>query len=140
MLELEIVWEDEHMIEVSARTSNGAYSGSTKFYTSREELIEIAEAISGYPRHSKEIADFAIGQGEGFSNLFCKFIPTYPASHFKACVTLAHVEKINERENRNSVNLEFPVEPAGIDSFTSALKKMGDLPVNSVISTLKGEA
>ena len=137
-LEIKIIWEDEHMIEVSVRACNDRYSGYTEFYTSREHLIEIAREITGYPKNLSHTVSFGTGEDKSNSYFNCNLIPAYPTAHFKARIELSEIYKQPEYTNRDSVYLEFPIEAASIDSFVVQLKQMASAPVGADAAVMSG--
>ncbi len=50
------------MIEIEVLAGNGMFAGRTQFYTSREELVEMASVLMGFPKSADDKVTF--GEGE----------------------------------------------------------------------------
>ena len=59
----EIIYHDEHLIEVKVEATNGRYAGTTIFYSDAngEELIELGEKLRGFPNEIGQVIEQEFG-------------------------------------------------------------------------------
>ena len=125
-IELEVVWWDQHLIELSVRCSNGSFSGQANIDLGHDGLSKMAEALRGFPSaaadsRSLELGTFNPDHGDGGIRMYfsCRDSVGHAAVDVKlrgdGCRNLGEVE---------SVALRIPVEAAGIDFFLTQVQSM----------------
>jgi len=118
-LRIEPVSLDDQLLEVRVTADNGSFGGNARIYTTYNALREFGKTLQGFPhsRCDKKIFDHAKGLGYCFFNLrlYCHD----SGGHVWAAVYLQ-----DQYHRKDTVQLEFEVEPAAIDRFQSALLDM----------------
>jgi len=142
-LTFEIIYQDEHLLQVEVKASNGRYAGVTTFYTQPDgkELIEFGEKLSGFPKEKGQ----TIGQEFGFTqkelnelkehDLGLKTVMSYVGLKFFCIDKIGHsaVDVIllednywTEREEaRGEASFELRFDPASLDQFVQELSNVG---------------
>jgi len=143
-LEMEIIWEDEHMIKVKVFACNDLFSGSADCYTSRTDIEDFAQTVSGYPKTIDDQVSFGTGDSEPdakMSNFLCTFKPTHRTGHYMANINIYHVITYSgSHKESSSVDLEFGIEPASIDIFVTSLNTLSLKPRGEFKAVLNGKA
>ena len=77
-LKFEVIWFDQDVIEIVLSCSNGHFSGRAEIYLSHDDLVELADALRGFPSgvsdtRSAELGTFNPGHADGGvkMNLYC---------------------------------------------------------------------
>jgi hypothetical protein len=128
-IEVEVIWLDQHVLEVLLSCSNGRFSGHAEIYLSHDKLSEMAEALRGFPSHTKDSRDFELGTfnpDHADGGIRMHFCCTDSVGHTVVEVKLRGdaCKGLGELE---SVALRIPVQAAAIDSFVSQIKQMEKL-------------
>jgi hypothetical protein len=130
-LSIEIIWFDQHVVEVFVACSNGHFSGGAAMYIGHEELGELAEALKGFPAQTSDALSIELGTfipntaGGGFQ---VHFSCIDGAGHVHAQVRLQG-ELGDTTGSGESVSLLLPVEAHGIDSFVHELTGIMNKPL-----------
>jgi len=125
-IEVALIWLDQDVLEFLFTCSNGRFSGQAEIYLSHDGLSEMAEALSGFPSHTKDSRHFELGT----------FNPDHADGgirlHFRCTDSVGHAEvEVKLRGDAcmglgelESVALRIPVQPAAIDSFVSQIRQI----------------
>jgi len=73
VLSFEAIWEDEHMIEVRVFASNKRFSATVDFYTTRDELKELAISLKHFPNSSDSEVKFRPEEGDDIAPCSLQF-------------------------------------------------------------------
>lgn len=117
-LNLEVVWKDEHMLELEVTVTNNGYGGVAQGYDTREQLEILAKQLEGFPKDDQPIF-YKIGKSIQQGHLSISFCPISLSG-------LVGVKVYLEREGRtdcqnSNVSTELLVEPNSIDIFQKYL-------------------
>lgn len=125
-LRIEIIWNDVDMVEVCASASNGRYGGATRFYTTVEELSELANKLEGFPRKTADTIEFETGKKGGDSFLGLRFYCINGAGHTAVYISMEEQSRNYDArpEERQSVGFELRYEAGLIDQFRRDLLRM----------------
>jgi len=123
-LQLEVVWKDEHMLELEVTVSNNGFRGVDRGYDTGGHLKALAKQLEGFPRDDQSIF-YEIKGSMGTGNLSFLFYPNSPNGIVGVKVHLES-EGTNNCQN-SSLSLELLVEPSAIDIFQ---KYLGTLAAN----------
>ena len=134
-INLKLIWMDDDLIEVRVHASNGRFSATADCYCGLDDIAGLAEAARGFPSSSEdrrelEIGTFDSGFAGGGAKLVLRCVDR--AGHAVADVALRADSRMSGRL-AETASFSFPVEPAGIDDFVTAL---GSIPlvVGAVVS------
>ena len=125
-LRLEVIWRDDDMIELQVLGSNGRYSGITEVYDVKDNLLDFAMKLDGFPR-ANEVLFLSIGAKYGSSYFGLKLYQFDPTGKIAVKVVLEDNKSTSYGEpQKNKVSLELIVEPASIDTFQKYLKTLAE--------------
>jgi hypothetical protein len=119
---LEIVWNDEHLLEVCLETGNPAFSGRTYCYVAKHEPESLAECIAGFPSSPSDARVYELGDvsGSGMGGARLRFTCADGSGHI-----LVQAEVWGDpREGLGTVSLQFMTVAAAIDNFVSGLRDL----------------
>ncbi len=120
---IELIWLDRDMIELMVQVSNERFSGESRFYENYGVLSQLASALRGFPQSAGDSRTFELG---GLVRIHANCDDA--CGHLRFQVVLK--SDPHDGTPKESVSLNFPVEPAGLDSFVEALAlakdKVGD--------------
>jgi hypothetical protein len=117
-LTLEVVWKDEHMLELEVTVANNSYSGVARGYDTREALAILAKQLEGFPKDDQPIF-YKIGESLQQGHLSISFCPIGLSGLVGVKV---YLEKGGLTGCQNSnVSTELLVEPSAIDIFQKYL-------------------
>ena len=123
VLQISIVYTDEHLIELRVAASNGCFAGQVDVYADSDALVGLAETLRGFPDGQDDSREFELGSfdaayaggGAGF-----RFYCLDSVGHAAAEVRLR-----SDPEDGGGVSdtvvLRIPVEAAAVDSFVVQL-------------------
>jgi len=121
-LSITVVDPDRDYLGVEVTASNGRFACSSRVFAGLGELGEIADALEGFPASPSDTREVELGTVD----------PKYAGGsirlHFAASDALGHanvaIECVDDdgRYSPASAAFEFPVEPAGVDRFVTALR------------------
>jgi hypothetical protein len=117
-LNLEVVWKDEHMLELEISVSNNGYSGVARGYDTGEHLEILAKQLEGFPKDAQSIF-YEIKESMQVGDISISFCPIDPSGLVGVKVFLESEGSIN-CQNSN-VSSELLVEPNSIDIFKKYL-------------------
>jgi hypothetical protein len=117
-LNLEVVWKDEHILELEVTASNNGYSGVARGYDTGESLGILAKQLEGFPKNGQSIF-YKIIESFPLGYLSISFCPIIPSGLVGVKV---YLEKEGSIDCQNSnISLELLVEPSSIDIFQKYL-------------------
>lgn len=125
-INLEVIWSDEHVLEILCRCSNGHFSGEAKIYLDHDGLPELANALNGFPSATSNSRDFELGASRP------EFAGGGVRMHFHCVDSLGHAavdiklrdESCKAFGENGSVALRIPLHPASVDAFIQRLRAM----------------
>ena len=120
---ISVIYTDEHLIELRVKASNGVFAGQADVYADSDVLVELAEALRGFPDGRSDSREFEIGSfdaahaggGAGF-----RFYCLDSVGHAAAEVRLRSDREVGGGVS-DTVVLHMPVEAASVDSFVVQL-------------------
>jgi hypothetical protein len=117
-LTLEVVWKDEHILELEVTVSNKGYSGVARGYDTGEHLQILARELEGFPKDDQSMS-YEIGESLGSGTLSLSFCPITPSGLVGVKVSLESKGSIDCQNS--TLSLELLVEPNSIDVFQKYL-------------------
>jgi len=123
-LDIEVVWTDEHAVEVELRAANERFSGVTRFYTAHSEIAEFGKELSGFPTGLGDVREFEFGsvdaesRQEGAKLRFC----LSASGHARVDVELFSAEA--PPGCKETASFSIPTEAAAIDRFVKSLLEL----------------
>jgi len=141
-LTFEIVYQDEHLLQVEIKASNGRYAGITTFYINPDgkELIEFGEKLRGFPKKIGQTIrqEFGYTQKEldelKLHDSGLKTVMYYAGLYFSCIDKNGHTavdlvlleDNWAERdEARGKASFELRFDPASLDQFVQELIDVG---------------
>ena len=118
-LSIEIVWKDEHMIEVEVCVSNDSFSGVSRFYDSSATYSELASELKAYFCSGKPDIKNTFHKGDELFSLSAHFINDL--GHISIDVSLQQSDYENSKVI-NCVKLNANTDLASIDRFCEELE------------------
>lgn len=123
-LSITVIDPDEDYLGIEVAASNRRFACSSRIFAGLGELGEVADALAGFPASASDIRQVEFGTVDP------KFAGGSVRLRFVASDTLGHanveIECVDDddRYSPGSAAFEFPVEPAGVDRFTTALRAL----------------
>jgi hypothetical protein len=121
-LSIEIVWKDEHMIEVEICVSNDSFSGVSRFYDSNVTYLELASELKGYFSSGKLDVKNSFNKSYELFSLSARCIDQL--GHISIDVLLQQSDYA-ESKVINRVKLNANTDLASIDRFCEELEELG---------------
>ena len=124
-LAVEVVWFDEHMLELSLRASSPNFAGRATFYAGLDEPQRLAKHIDGFPRAADDTREYEFGgdnlpgYGGAKIRLSCKDGSGHLLVQVSVYATYGEPGRVAV-----SATVEFASVPAAIDSFVEDLHRM----------------
>lgn len=123
---IEVIWFDDDVVKLRVAASNGRFAGSADCYCGHDTISRFVSAACGFPsscedRRVMEIGTFDPSCAGGGTTLVLRCVDR--SGH-------AVVDVIVRADPRGAAGLaetasfSFPVEPAAIDDFVTALGRM----------------
>ena len=120
-LELEVIWNDEHMFELRVNSNNGRYSGTTEVYETKESLIPFAKSLAGYPFGGGELIH-TCGEQDSYAFFEMRFYQIGTTGIVGVQLKLEeNVATEYREEEKDKLKMELIVEPNAIESFQKEL-------------------
>jgi hypothetical protein len=128
-LQVNFLWNDYDVIEISINASNGEFAGKTKAYASRGGLAEAASILEGFPRQISDTREVELGSFEPNSaggGISMKLSCRDGAGHAALDLRIASEGPSASWWNCpvQSVHLFAKVEAAAIDDFMTELRRL----------------
>ncbi|MCF0075786.1 hypothetical protein LZD49_35280 [Dyadobacter sp. CY261] len=121
-LQLEVIWKDSDMIELSVKATNGRYFGSTNVYDTSESLRELATSL-GRLLDEKQPLIYEAGGKNDYAFCGMKFLLLDPTGVISVEINLEAncITQYSRPEKKDKVKLEILVYIAAIDRFRDEL-------------------
>ena len=123
-LSVEVVWKDEHMLEVEVTASNAFFRGTTRVYDTSESLIGLANQLVAFPIE-KDSLFYQIGEKDSYA--YCSF-RFYPISDYGLVGIHIQLEEnvstVYREEEKSKLSLELLLESQSIDIFSKQLQSV----------------
>ena len=129
-LSLEVVYRDEHMIELAASFAFAEWTAYSKAYTQPECVREFVDELEQFARRLSGEASFEAGLKGRAGFLFLKFYAV-GGSRSLFCNLELIAEPLVPREGSilSKVSVELPFEAAALDTFVAALRRAAETQV-----------
>jgi hypothetical protein len=144
-LSLEIIYHDEHLLEIRVSATNGRYSGVTSVYLNEDgqQLIDFGNQLKGFPERIGQVEEIEFGFTQKYREEFQKLKeltpPIEPAiayvgfrfycidslGHTAVFVNLQEEVWSKRAEAIGKVTFEMRFEPAQLDKFAEELVELG---------------
>src|SRR5688572_1840748 len=112
ILSLEVIWKDEHMLELEVVAANKFFRGVTQVYDQAESLNELSKQLFNYPNNSKLIF-YERGEKDSYAYFSLKFYPVGSNGVIGVQVYLEeNVPTVYRPEEKSKITLEFLTEPS----------------------------
>ncbi len=122
-LDVELVWHDLDMVEVRIDAANLDFRGCTSVYTTRQELLELAERVALFPRTAKDTFEF-VSLGET-PRVTLQFYCIDGAGHGAVRAMLRReVVSTMRPEEEDDVVLEVLLAGSSVVDFAKALRRI----------------
>ena len=121
-LSIEVVWKDEHMIQVEVCVSNGAFFGTNRFYDSADYYLELASELQVFSNSYKNDSKITFTKGDDLFSISANFSDNL--GHISICVSLQQLDAITNNVE-NSVKLTAITDLVSVDSFCKELEDLG---------------
>lgn len=134
-IKFEVIWLDEHIVEVRVTASNGRFAGTADCYSAHDGIPRLAAAVRGFPvsntdRREMEIGTLDPSRAGGGAKLVFRCVDR--AGHAVVDVVVRADPRGHEGV-AETASFSIPVETAAIDEFVTALSAMrsvvGDLAI-----------
>ena len=125
-LSLEVIWKDEHMLELEVFASNMFFKGVTHVYDQAESLHQLSEQLLNYSNNSQPVF-YESGQKNSYAYFSLRFYPVSPTGVIGVQIHLEEKVPTQYRpEEKSKLTLEVLTEPSAIDEFQKLLKTMAE--------------
>ena len=125
-LELEIIWKDEHMVELRVVANNGRYLGTTEVYETGSYISEFSQNLGGFPKTLDEKIIFEAGEKDSYAYFSMRFYCIDSVGHTAVQIQLEENVGTEYRpEEKDKLTMEMLFEPGALDQFKEQLFKMG---------------
>ena len=133
-LAVEVVWFDEHMLELSLRACSSNFAGQATFYAGLDEPQRFSKQIEGFPRTADDTREYEFGGADspGYGGakvrLSCKDGSGHLLVRVSVYETYGEPGRVTE-----SATVEFASVPSAVDLFVEDLQRMqvqiGDMAI-----------
>ena len=122
---IEVIWLDDDVLELRVQASNGRFSATAELYAAHTEPAELAASISGFPKSTDDNREATLGTFDA------KVAGGGVQLRFRCTDLLGHAEvrldvrqRVTNGPERESAAFSVRVEPAAVDEFVAALRRM----------------
>ncbi len=124
-LTIEVIWFDDHMVELRLSASSANFSGKTTFYAALDAPADFAERIDGFPRSTSDTREYKFGQANlsGYGGAIISLRCKDATGHLLAKISLYSTPS-DRRSDAESAVVQLNLTPATIDAFVEELRKM----------------
>ncbi|MCP5537241.1 MAG: hypothetical protein H7A51_13555 [Akkermansiaceae bacterium] len=125
ILRISVVDPDPDYLGIEIYAASERYAGSTRIYTSEDELSEFGRVIEGFPSAASDTRNYVLGTEEdGFAGGYIefRFYCTDGAGH--AAIGIRMTDDMNRNYTEASASFSFAVTPAEIDTFVAGLMRV----------------
>ena len=122
---IEVVYVDEHLIELAATVAAGAWSGRSTAYTAQADLRHFANALLQFAEGGPP-ATFEAGKANGIGLIGFRFYRIDRAGHIAGHVQLASggLPTDHRSEQVSQMAVEFGAEAWGVSQFARQLEEL----------------
>ena len=121
---MEVIWFDDHMLELNITASNGRYFGTTEVYDTKESLLDLARDLNGFP-FNKRTPKCKLGDKDLYAFFEVDFKNVLASGKCGVVIKIEENTGSEYRENeKDKLCLELFVEPSAIDLFAKELMTM----------------
>ena len=123
--QLEIIYEDVHLLEIRVSAWNGRFGGTADVYIGLDQLKETATKLQRFPldlSDVREVAFGAFGPESASGGVSMRFYCADRAGHTYVDIRIESSE--DSIGKVQSVLMTVTIEPAGLDSFVEELRQM----------------
>ncbi len=124
-LSVEVVYDDEHLIELAATVAMGYWCGRSTAYTVPTDISSFAEALLQFADGGPPAA-FVAGADNGIGLIGCRFYRIDQAGHIAGHAQLAsgRVSTNHRPEQVSRMAVEFGAEEWALIQFARQLKEL----------------
>jgi hypothetical protein len=129
-LELRVIDEDVHLMELYVRVVHGEWSATSSAYVSRSFLTENGEAILRWVEAPTEPLNIEAGADTGMGWMILQFYRIDRAGHVRCAITLATKTRTDgpRAAETSRFAIELPTELGLIERFARACIALGSDP------------
>jgi hypothetical protein len=124
-LKIEVIWLDDHMLELCLSISSADFAGRASFYAAFDEPARFAKHIEGFPSNTDDIREYEFG-GAGMRD-YCgakvRLSCTDGSGHLVLQVTV-HKNPDGLKAVAESATVQLHSVPAAVDVFVEDLRRM----------------
>jgi hypothetical protein len=128
-LNLAVVWEDPHLLELEIRASNGDFAGAARVYTTDHDLRSLSAALLTFPRSNTDHYRFDAKTPD--SSAVVEFHCMSGAGHVAIRVELTDQSPPVTRLKQNTVALEIVGGGYNMARFAAQLAQMASDRIGS---------
>ena len=124
-LVLEVIWADNHMLELRLAAGNENFSGRANFYANLDEPKRFAALIEGFPHSPSDVREYEFGTTTmaGYGGVKLRFVCQGGRGHVAVQITV-YSNPIEGKTFAESTAAQIEVVPSDIDSFVCSLRSM----------------
>ena len=131
---MEVLWRDEHLMEIQVTADNSEFRGVAAGYTTAEDLLEFLDQLAEFPRTVSHIAKFETLKVGGQTDVAVTLACRNNAGHVVLQTELQESEVApHPRVTRQRANVVFEAEPMAIESFRCQLKRLAEEQAGTAI-------
>lgn len=120
---LEVVYVDEHLMELKATVKNDGWGGVASTFTTADQVASFAKQLSNFANHPVGQVPFEIGSQESIGLIGLKFYIIDKARHVRCQVRLA---TDSSRESVSRLSIEVETEPSFVERFARQLSVLAE--------------
>ncbi|RYY42673.1 MAG: hypothetical protein EOO06_20820 [Chitinophagaceae bacterium] len=125
-LSLEVIWKDDHMLELEVVASNKFFKGVTQVYDQADCLYQLSERLLSFSNNSQPVF-YEAGEKDSYSYISLKFYPVNSTGIIGVQIHLEENVPTEYRpEEKSKLALEILTELSAIDDFQRFLKTMAE--------------
>ncbi|RDH82829.1 MAG: hypothetical protein DIZ80_11190 [endosymbiont of Galathealinum brachiosum] len=124
-ISLDIIWQDQDLVEILIKSSNGKFYGETEVYTNYSELSDLALSLMGFPKSVSENIYYSAGEKNSYSFASIYFYCFSVTGHTAALVNIeANIASNQRKEEKHEIKMEVQFEALAIDKFQNQVVNM----------------
>jgi hypothetical protein len=127
-LEVNVVYADEHLIELRVHASNGEFAGQASVYALNESPARLAEALRGFPAHAGDVREFHLGKFDkgvgGDGGVELRFYCADAAGHGAVDVRIETMNHRGQGLRSWAASFGIRIEAAAVDAFVEQLSRL----------------
>ena len=132
--------EDDDLFEIRANATNELFSGTADIYLTREDIIELAKSLKGFPENINQTVSFTTGENEDISYFTLKFKCVDGSGHIIVRVKIAYIVTDTARPKKHYISeFDINIEAASVDQFVISLHKLATSELGEISAILNGK-